>query len=186
MLVCVVFSGFRVKASVMPSSEYWPEGVIMHRIQAGIANEAGWYKAVSTDGSFEVNLPAKFEDWSVYVPESTEPAHSVGGTSDEGIKLLVTEFPLLDEIKTADIKTLTTGLLGIKPIGYRRLFLYQGMQALQVKVKVKETRSRAMLRHIITEDRFFQLSIEYPANQSKLAKKLEPLFFDSFKVKINK
>lgn len=53
-----------------------PPGMTMHRIQAGEPDTSGWALANSTEGSYSVQLPCKFNDYKV-APEEKSPTNSI-------------------------------------------------------------------------------------------------------------
>ncbi len=61
----------------------------MHRTQAGEPDSTGWMVAASTGGGFSVQLPLKFNDFTVTEADPKSAAlrtHVVGARSQEGIK----------------------------------------------------------------------------------------------------
>jgi len=147
-----------------------PENVDLDRTQAGIFDSTGWTAAVASKGSFKVKLPFKFEEWSVLVPEYNQLVFSIGGTTKEGIRLLVFTS-----------KTLSRKLLENIPNVRTRHFKYRGMDATQVRYRLAA--SDVVTRYIVAENKLFSCSIESPHASKRKAKKLEFKFFNSFRLK---
>lgn len=72
-----------------------PEGVKMHRTQAGTLDKDGWTVAKSTEGKFLVHLPVKFNDFTATISDPTSPVshtYVIGGKSRQGVKFSATRL----------------------------------------------------------------------------------------------
>jgi len=184
-LRATIFWFFLVCLNVQAAGIRWtgelPENVDLDRTQAGILDSTGWTVAVASKGGFEVKLPFKFEEWSVLVPEYNQLVFSIGGTTKEGIRLLVSEFPNFDDDPEFTSKALSRKLLENTPNVRTRHFKYKGMDATQVRYRLAT--SDVVTRYIVAGNKLFSCSIESPRAFKRKAKKLESKFFNSFRLK---
>ena len=159
-----------------------PKGLTMHRVQAGIANENGWYEAKSTQGSFKVFLPIPFNDFtSSWQDENKDylKAYIIGSKSIEGFKFSVTEMRknILNQEKT--IQEFVAGFKSDQKnkILKQEYLEYSGYPGAELKI-TNNTMS-AVERIIVPVDRIFLLVVEYPTEKEKQVEALIPLFFNS-------
>src|ERR1051325_9414530 len=99
-LICVatIYSLVRVMESGATSGAQAAKADIkMHRIVATNAGDGGWYLAESTYGSFSVQMPIPFNDFTITAGGSNSlvvSTHVVGAQSAEGLKFSATQAPV--------------------------------------------------------------------------------------------
>lgn len=161
-----------------------PDGIEVHNVDSGEANEDGWYPAESITGRFKLSFPTPYSEWSIANPNHEQKTHSLSSTSSEGIKFLIIEFTRTEEDKSKTAKEITKSFLKNKRRRYNRHFIYDSYQGTEIKITSKK--SSAIYRFIFTPDYIYQISIEYPKSQKALAKKLSAVFLNSLHLIDNK
>jgi len=184
ILLCVGLSvnlSLKAHAASINWTSELPENVYIHRSQAGVLDDSGWTEAVAMQGSFEVRLPFKFEEWSVFVPEYDRFVHSIGGTTSEGIRILVSEFPNFDGVADFNPKTMSSKLLENTAKVRMKHFKFKGLDVSQARFSAQAV--SVVRRYVVVDDTLFILSIESPKDHKRAAKKLESKFLNSFRMK---
>ena len=135
-----------------------------------------WQEARSTLGSFRINMPVPFNDYTVRGPQVR---HVVDGKGPTGIAFSVVEFvkqadkremdaiykDLLDSpVKTRDLKREKTGGTDILSFG-----TYGGVTS-------------SYNRYIETDRSFYFVGIVYPPTQEREVEPLRGPFFGSFAI----
>ena len=69
----------------------------MHRAGTSADDGSGWHAAASTKGSFAIQLPLPFNDFTTHDASTGEVTHVVGGKSWEGIKFMAVEATVTAE-----------------------------------------------------------------------------------------
>jgi hypothetical protein len=135
---------------------------VMHRTKAGEADFSGWYAARSTEGDFEIRLPAPFNDFTIIA------------TADDGA-----------EIKTCVVGSVTPGGVTFSALAARRpdgkfrddplitqMASFEKRGALKskqsvefagmtgVELRVEDTKTSGFLRVFKTRDTIYQLMVE--------------------------
>jgi len=190
-VVCGIGLCFNAQAANIAWIGELPDEVTMHRSQAGVFEEDGWTQAVASKGNFEVKVPFKFEDWSVFIPEYEQFVHSIGGTNNKGVRLLVSEFPNFDNLSEFTSKAMSKSLLAdVDKVRFRSVRSKE-MDITQARFKLESGGASAdtryvVVRYIVVENTLFTLTVEAPFAAKRLAKKLESKFFKSFRLKSKK
>lgn len=155
----------------------------MHRVQATTkdVSGSGWYYAASTEGSFSVNLPIPFNDFTATVQDSklgVTKAYIIGSKSGEGLKFSVTETPKTATTKEPDMDSFATGTqrAGSTLKNVNRA-PYQGMPS--VVFEVSDPKAGAYVRYVNTPHSLFILILEYPAERRQMAAELQERFLGS-------
>lgn len=161
-----------------------PEGVKMHRLQAGTRDKDGWYEAKSTEGHFTVSLPIPFNDFTVNVKEDGKEkiSYVVGSKSKEGFKFTVTECPQESLAKPFGLKGTVEGFKSDKrsTVSEEKTFEFDGHPAFSFKVA--DTKSSAFIHAVSANSRVFMLIVEYPTALEKDVLPLTDPFFTSLKI----
>ena len=152
-----------------------PDEVDMHLQGAGIKNSEGWFLATSRTGRFAIDFPIPYEEWSANLENNT--ASGLSATSSEGIKFLLLEQPRADN-EFKNIRDFAKKFFGKTRRKDTRYFFFNGKKGMQTRVTKQHTST--LYRFFLTKDYIYQLSVEYPKQQRKLALKTSKLFFNSF------
>jgi hypothetical protein len=161
-----------------------PDGITMHRLQAGSPDPDGWYSATSTNGRFSVRLPIPFNDFSVPADKgSPNIIHAIGSKSKEGVKFGATRVPIIKPRKSCDdfLQQFPRDFENKKVLISKRRFQVDGREALDCAVK-KDT-SQALFRVVCLKDGAMVMSVEFPLGLA--AATVEPLarkFFESVRI----
>jgi|KBSMisStaDraftv2_1062788.scaffolds.fasta_scaffold04687_10 hypothetical protein len=157
----------------------------MHRQGAGEPGKSGgWILAASTEGRFSVQLPIKFNDFTVYeVPEA--PAvrtYTVGARSSEQISFVATRIVYRQGATAAkrffarfeEGRGQAAAPLSATPVQFGALravdLLFRGPTAVNYQ------------RVVLLDSDLIMLSVEAPAQHDAAAKELAARFFDSLQV----
>ncbi len=157
----------------------------MHRLQATTPGDAGWYLAESTHGSFSVQLPIPFNDFTL---TATEPAsgtvktYAVGAQSAEGIRFSAIKMPFLLGKTPPDLDQIPQDLARSgQQVSDVVKSSFSGWPC--ISFSVISSQSGAYMRHIRTSDGVIIMVLEYPAAHRPEAVPLKSRFLDSLKIK---
>jgi uncharacterized protein YjeT (DUF2065 family) len=180
-IYCVVKIG---ESMAQPEAAVKPQ-MQMHRVQATTVGDSGWYLAESTHGSFSVQLPIPFNDFTLTATDpkaGTIKTYTVGGQSVEGMKFSATEMPLASGRAPPDID------------GIPKSFERDGQHLSDVvkasflgwpsiTLSVAGPQSGAYMRYVWTSNSVITVILEYPAARRSEAALLKARFLDSLKIK---
>lgn len=153
---------------------------VMHRVQAETPGGSGWYLGESTDGSFQVQLPIPFNDFTLSVtdPEGkTTKVWCIGAQSSEGIKFSAVEVPFIPGAPEPDFEKMPQSLG--QGIGNFRREPYAGWPS--VSFSLTTHNSGAYVRHVRTPASMIILTLEYPTERREDAALVKSRFLDSLK-----
>jgi len=157
-----------------------PQEVNIISFGAGEVDSTGWYPAKSNTNRFQIHFPTRYDEWSASLNTGAHITNSLSATSSEDIKFLVTEFVRGKDKQFKNLKTLSKSVLKKKRRTYTKRFMHNGIKT--TEVKVPSSKSTVIYRFLMTTKHVYQLSIEYPKKQRKLATKVAPQFFNSFRI----
>lgn len=170
----------------LASARSLPEGMTMHRVQAGEPDSSGWIVADSTMGAFSVRLPMKFNDFTMHRPGSDAPVSSafiVGGKSAEGVKFTAARIVYRDD-DTAQgyFSQIENGqAFPSDKSPTTRSIDVDGRRA--VDVTLSDGRALSHMRYILLDDSVMSLIVEVPRAQTDLVSQSEiQEFFESLHV----
>lgn len=182
-----MFLAFAVSVmSIFPAlCQTLPQGMTMHRVQAGEPDASGWVTAASTEGGFSVRLPLKFNDFSLTEPDPNAPTlrtFTVGAKSQEGIKFSATRIVYRKGAESAKyfFSRFEKGQdLGSTPesltphsVGERRT----------VDLTLKKPSAVAYQRAVLLNSDLLLMIVESPRSHETTAQQLVGPFFDSLVV----
>ena len=158
-----------------------PEGMTMHRLQAGAGGQSGSILAESTGGGFSVRLPVPFNDFTLTERQAkVVRACSVGGKSGEGIKFIASRIVYTEKAEAERaFARAKEGHVAGSAVSVTELTVDQ---APAVDWEMKGARSVAWMRWILIGSDTFSLSVETPLEFESVAKQFVPSFFGSLKV----
>jgi hypothetical protein len=154
----------------------------MHRVGVSADDGSGWHAAVSTKGSFAIQTPVPFNDFTTHDSNTGEWSHVVGGKSTEGIKFVAVESPVTARTP-ADLGTIPKSVAskpGNTVSGVSRT-MQDGAEVLSFSVS--SAASMAYFKYIRIKAVLYLLSIEAPNAHRELAEATKDKFFGSFKRK---
>jgi hypothetical protein len=162
-----------------------PEGMTMHRLQAGEPDASGWMLAASTEGGFSVKLPLKFNDFRIDVADTKEPvlrSHSIGTRSSEGIKFSATRVVYRKGAESAKLyfaRFERGEALQARPerLEARRIGEWRA-----VETDLKRTSDVAYQRVLLLGADLMLMIVEAPRAHDRLARQFAQSFFDSLVV----
>lgn len=160
------------------NTEHLPDGVDIPMLGAGQADHTGWYPATSQTKRFQIHFPVPYDEWSASLDNTQSATHSLSATSQEEIKFLVTEFIRSDDKEFSSPMRLTEAFTQNKRRVNLRHVRYENIAGTQFMTI--SDKSATVYRLLMTDQYVYLLSIEYPNKQKTLAKRLAPLFFNSF------
>jgi hypothetical protein len=161
-----------------------PDGLTLHRVQAGSPNDQGWYEAQSTEGHFDILFPAPFNDYTVRAKEPNGKevvTFAIGTRSQEGVKFVASEVPKVDPKADPDLKEFVQSFRK-KPgnrISEEKHFEFDGHSA--VEFKVTDGTQAAFQRLIKLPNRAHLLIVEYPKDLEEDVEPLVQPFFQSLR-----
>lgn len=155
----------------------------MHRTQVGEPDSTGWMVAASTDGGFSVQLPLKFNDFTVTETDPKSAAlrtHVVGAKSQEGIKFTASRIvyrKAADSAKSFFSKFEKAGSRSSRPRGPLQV---AGRKA----VDSAERKGNAVVyqRAVLLESDLLLMIVEAPREHEALVEGLTKRFFDSLRI----
>lgn len=160
-----------------------PEEANLLRVQAGTINRYGWYKAQSASRRFLVEFPAHFQEWEAVVDSQTSPTMSLGTTSSNGTKYLVTEFQKPTDLEFKNLTSFVRQFFEGQHRSSTRNITYRGINGKEVLVNRLNTST--VYHFLFTDDYIYQLSVEYTKVNQSVAVKKARVFFNTFRL-INK
>jgi hypothetical protein len=159
------------------------EGFTMHRVQAGKPDSHGWYEAVSTEGSYSVDLPGPFVDYTFEAPNDSgnkSKNYAVGLKTVEGLRFSVLEriaAPGDPSTSVAEFADKFRDSLVTAP----RFTTIDGFQSVQINA-VQGTEG-TYTRFVKMPDRSIVMILEYPRSQASLAAQMSEGFLQSLSLK---
>jgi hypothetical protein len=161
-----------------------PNGITMHRLQAGTPDADGWYSAVSTNGSFSVRLPGRFNDFTnPGSDDGTKLCHTLGSQSPGGMKFSATRTPILKPRKSIRdfLNDFAGGYEQTGELTEKNFLMVDGYETLDCTAKDKDV--TVQFRVIGLPDGALLLMVEYPNKVAgTAAKQLVAKFFASAKI----
>lgn len=155
-----------------------PEGVDLLRVEAGTINKYGWYKAQSASLRFSVKFPTRFQEWQTVLDSQLSPTMSLGATSSNGTKYLITEFQKPTDDGFKNITNFVRRFFADKHRSFTRSITYRGIKGKEVLVK--SNKASTLYRFLFTDDYIYQLSVEYTKKNRSVSVKKARVFFSSF------
>lgn len=144
---------------------------------AGKKLNRGWFLAHSSNERFRISVPTQFNEWAIPV-EKGNVVNMIGSKSSDGFNFVVIEFPRELYPARADLRTIVNAYFAEQPPQSKRFRKFRGFASAQVKTvglqRSKET------RYVMTSGFLYQLSVDYPNTQQRLANKQAKRFFRSF------
>lgn len=155
----------------------------MHRVQAETPGDDGWFLAKSTEGSFSIQLPIPFNDFTVSATDSNSSpvkVYGVGSKSSEGLKFSVAETPVLTGETQTDLEELVAGLRNSEQTVSEQV---KGTYAdcPSVSAVITRQKSGAFVRYIRAPKCLYAIILEFPIEHQTDARELRARFFDSLK-----
>jgi len=169
----------------LAAAQTLPEGMTMHRKNAGDLDASGWTTAASTMGRFSVRLPLKFNDFTMQMPPTdvnVAAIFGVGGKTTEGIKFVAQRIVYRRDDGA--------------PQFFSRIAKGEGFQAKVTVLGIVENRDRrsvdlmlendqtvARLRYVLTDRSIVYMVVEIPRAHSTLVSDgMVQRFFESLDV----
>jgi hypothetical protein len=182
VLIGVATLYFFVKISELSTGHHTPapDGE-MHRLQATTPAGSGWYLAKSTHGSFSVQLPVPFNDFTMSGNDPKLGAlktYCVGAQMANGIKFSATEIPMVPGMTSPDLNRLPATL------GDNDKKVFDVVNASvagwpAISFSVEGSGSGGFMRYVKTKSSLFVMILEYPRIQQLSASQLKSRFLDS-------
>ncbi len=175
LLLCLVLTAGEAAAQEMK----------MHRKQAGEPDKSGWMLAASTEGRFSVQLPLKFNDFTVVESNPSAPAnrtHTVGARSSERIAVVATRIEYRKGAAAAKeyFSRFEKGEgLGAKP---ESVTPAKAGALRAVDLVLKRPADVLYQRVVLLEAGLLLMNVEAPREHDATAQQLAARFFDSLKV----
>lgn len=159
-----------------------PPGMEMHRTQAGALDAEGWAVAESSKGNFSVQLPCKFNDFSVTESSgAVEKAHVLGCLQADGRKFSATSVEYRGEGSVAKQYFDAAARDGVLPDASAKALIFAGSPALEAAA-VKNERC-GFARMVRSGNRNLMLVVEAPVKACGDLQSVAIKFFESLKVK---
>jgi len=157
------------------------DNVQMHRKNAGIKSENGWYPAESSQGQYAVLMPLKFNDFSVSSNNANVASVEMLGTkSKEGIKFLASRtFYNKPQLAQNYFDNFVSGKA--VPGAPRRSLRHKGYDAVLIETADQQQATSQLVMKV--DDTLMLLAVEWPLEHSTAAKQLGDMYFNSFEVK---
>lgn len=157
-----------------------PEEVNLLRVQAGSINQYGWYRAKSASRRFFVEFPAHFQEWKTALNSQTSPTMSLGTTSSNGVKYLVTEFQRRTDDDFKNLTSFVQRFFEDQHLSSTRDIVYRGTNGIEVLVDRENTST--IYRFLFTDNYIYQLSVEYTKENRPVAVNKARVFFSTFRL----
>jgi hypothetical protein len=157
----------------------------MHRKEAGTPDKSGWMLAKSTEGRFSVQLPLKFNDFTITEANPNTPAvrtYTVGARSSERIAVVATRiayrkgaaaareyFARFEKGQGLDAKAESVTPRRIGPLR-------------AVDLVLKRPGGVVYERVVLLDADLLLMSVEAPRERDATAQQLAATFFDSLQV----
>lgn len=157
-------------------------GSKMHRTHAGVPGPTGLVDAISTEGGYAVQLPARFNDYTIVHAEPNSlvlRTDSVGGVTALGIKFSATRIVYRDGIDAARgfFARMERGEdLGGKP---ERVLRHRYLRYPALDFMIAGEFNRAYQRVLLLDTDLLLMVVESPRTEIALAERLAAPFFDS-------
>ena len=155
-----------------------PEEVNLLRVQAGTINKYGWYKAESASRRFLVEFPVHFQEWKTVLDNQTSATMSLGTTSSNGTKYIVTEFQKPTDGKFKNRNSFVIQFFEGQHRSTTRNIIYRGINGKEVLVNRENTST--VYRFLFTDDYIYQLSVEYTKENQSVDVRKARVFFSTF------
>src|SRR5262249_50167157 len=174
--VAVVYSIVKVGESVgQPGAETAKPQMEMHRVRAQTPGDSGWYLGESSRGSFSIQLPIPFNDFTLSGDDrkvGVLKTYCVGAQSAEGMKFSAVEAAVVRGAASPDLDQLPLELAkgGQKVMGADRTPV-SGWPS--VSFSIVSSESGAYVRYIRARTSLFILTLEYPAARAAEAASLK-------------
>ena len=139
---------------------------IMHRVQAGVADSNGWYVAESTNGKFNVRLPAQFNDFEVTgvdEHDTNQENHIVGTLLTDKTKYSASLIVQAAAQVRQRFDDFADSFKQAGPLKGSRKIQYHRHEALEVTVGDKKR--SAVMRSIIGNKGLFLLIVEFDTDK---------------------
>lgn len=158
----------------------------MHRAGATADDGTGWHRAVSTKGSFEVLLPAPFNDFTLDGTDANIGAyavHTLGCTTD-GVKLTVTEMPYTPRMTRASLDALSATWTGNPFQTVSDLERTQAGEEERLSLTVTGTGGQSgFIQYVRTPKALYTLIIEFPNHRKTEVRPIRDQMFPSLKIR---
>jgi hypothetical protein len=170
---------------VLAFGQDWPQGMTMHRIQAGEPDASGWMLAASTEGGFSVRLPLKFDDFTFVESDPKSPTlrvFTVGAASHEGIRFSATRVVYRKGAASANdfFARFENGQgLGARP---ERITSHKFRDRRAVDAVLETASSVGFERVVLLDSDLLLMVVESPRSDEATAQKFAAAFFDSLVV----
>ncbi|MEZ4599015.1 MAG: hypothetical protein R2940_04415 [Syntrophotaleaceae bacterium] len=156
----------------------------MHRIQSGEIDQSGWSTAESTRGGFSVQLPGKFNDFTIeMLANDGTPIfnHTVGAITAEGVKFGASCI-ISDKYKSQkdSVNLFTDSIKETSRFFEKSLVRYQGLEGAEVHCGNGVT--NAYFRVFQDEHKLYFLIVDYPPVFEKEMLAHAMKFLHSFKI----
>jgi hypothetical protein len=158
----------------------------MHRVQAETPGDSGWYLGESTHGSFAVQIPIPFNDFTLSAKDpklGIIRTYCIGAQSSEGLKFGAIEAPFVQGMSPPDLDAMPLAMvkegLAIKDVDKAP---HSGWPSVSFSVSGRE--SGAYVRYVRTPSSLITLTLEYPVAWHPQATSLKSRFLDSLRVKV--
>jgi hypothetical protein len=155
----------------------------MHRTGVKTDDGSGWNSAISTDGSFAVQIPIPFNDFTTRDAATGETSYVVGGKSTEGIKFVALEVILPRGKPPPDLAAIPQTLAATAGNKVSDVTRSSKDDADVLSLTVVNAKSTLYMRAIQLHGARYLLSIELPNASRELVAQFKDKFFESFKLK---
>jgi hypothetical protein len=161
-----------------------PPGMTMHRVQAGELDSAGWALARSTEGSFSISLPCKFNDYTFDAAKGNlpkQPMYMVGCQLPNGLRYAANRATIIDGKEAAEklFSDFSFDNTAVKIISSVQ-GLHNGLQFKQLSVS--QNSRCAEIRMLRAGENNILLTVETITGECFDFKKDAQRFFDSLEV----
>jgi hypothetical protein len=160
-----------------------PSGMIMNRLQAGELDKSGWTYAKSTNGNFSVQMPCKYNDFTMKdgdPPSVTLKTENLGCTMQNGAQFIVTRIvyrrgqPVAESLFSGARKN------GFIHGATNKTRIFKGYQS--IDSEINDGRFYAWEKMIQLKSDNMLIGMQVPVGASAGYKKLAERFFDSLEV----